>query len=77
MNWSKSAVHGSGRVSLTSDSGFDLVNMFFLLFPFNRIVPFLFLLLRLFVPDFCHFVISFTREILVKQSLKKAIFSSY
>lgn len=39
---------------------------------------FLFLIFRLFVPDFCHFIIPFTRgEILFKQSLKKAIFSSY
>ena len=57
---------------------FDLVNLFFLFFPFNRFVPFPFLLLRLFVPDFCHFIVSFTRyEILFKQSLKKAIFSWY
>ena len=37
-----------------------------------------FLIFRLFVPDFCHFIIPFARgEILFKQSLKKAIFSSY
>lgn len=40
--------------------------------PFNHFVPFLFLLLRLFVPDFCHFIMSFTREILFKQFILRS-----